>query len=131
MKTILLVDDSEMQLNLLSMFLDSEERKIITASDGLEGLNQAIAFRPDLIITDLVMPGLSGLEFCRRLKKDERLKKIPIVVCSSKDRDIDKKWSFKQGASAYLVKPLSKEVINLTVEKYLSQCLDSSYLALK
>lgn len=123
MKTILIVDDSKIQLKLVTSFLKSDERKIITARNGIEGLNQAIAFRPDLIITDLVMPGLSGLELCRRLKKDERLKQIPIVVCSSKNRDIDKKWSFKQGAFAYLVKPLSKEVINLAIEKYLSQSI--------
>ncbi|MEM8831102.1 MAG: response regulator [Cyanobacteria bacterium P01_G01_bin.19] len=123
MKTILIVDDSEIQLKLVTGFLKSDERKIITARNGIEGLNQAIAFKPDLIITDLVMPGLIGLELCRRLKKDERLKQIPIVVCSSKNRDIDKKWSFKQGAFAYLVKPLSKEVINLAIEKYLSQSI--------
>ena len=121
MKTILIVDDSEIQLNLVSSFLDLDERKIITARDGIEGLDRAFANRPDLIITDLVMPRLSGLEFCRRLKKDRRLKKIPIIVCSSKDRDIDRKWSFKQGASAYLVKPFSKEVINLAIEKCLNR----------
>ena len=120
MKTILIVDDSEIQLKLVSSFLNLNERKIITATDGIEGLKQAIACQPDIIITDLVMPGLSGLEFCRRIKKDERLKEIPIIVCSSKERDIDRKWSFKQGASAYLVKPLSKEVINSAIEKYLS-----------
>ena len=121
MKTILIVDDSKIQLNLVSSFLNTEERKIVTARDGIEGFNQALTNRPDLIITDLVMPGLSGLEFCRQLKKDERLKKIPIIVCSSKDRDIDRKWSFKQGASAYLVKPFSKEVINLAIEKCLNR----------
>jgi two-component system, chemotaxis family, response regulator PixH len=109
MKTVLVVDDLQAQLNLISGYLQQEGFKVVTAENGDEALAKASAQSPDLVITDLVMPKMSGLEFCRALKKNPETANIPVIACTTKDRDIDKKWAKKQGVVAYLVKPFTKE----------------------
>ncbi|MGL4882043.1 MAG: response regulator [Waterburya sp.] len=109
MKTVLVVDDLQAQLNLISGYLKQEGFKVVTAENGNEALVKASAQAPDLVITDLVMPEMSGLEFCRALKKNPETANIPVIACTTKDRDIDKKWAKKQGVVAYLVKPFTRE----------------------
>ncbi|MEO1342217.1 MAG: response regulator [Cyanobacteria bacterium J06635_13] len=82
--------------------------KVVTAANGSEALEKATAQAPDLVITDLVMPEMSGLEFCRKLKKNPETAEIPVIACTTKDRDMDKKWAKKQGVVAYLVKPFTQ-----------------------
>ena len=109
MKTILVVDDLQAQLKLISGYLEQEGYQVVTAGNGNEALEKASAQTPDLVITDLVMPEMSGLEFCRKLKKNPQTASIPVIACTTKDRDIDKKWAKKQGVVAYLVKPFTQE----------------------
>ena len=109
MKTVLVVDDLQAQLNLISGYLEQEGFKVVTAGNGNEALEKANAQVPDLVITDLVMPEMSGLEFCRKLKKNPETAEVPVIACTTKDRDMDKKWAKKQGVVAYLVKPFTKE----------------------
>ena len=109
MKTILVVDDLQAQLNLISGYLKQEGFNVVTAGNGSEALEKATAQIPDLVITDLVMPEMSGLEFCRKLKKNPDTASIPVIACTTKDRDMDKKWAKKQGVVAYLVKPFTQE----------------------
>ena len=116
MKTVLVVDDLKAQLNLISGYLEQEGFLVMTAANGNEALVKATAESPDLVITDLVMPEMSGLEFCRKLKKDPATASIPVIACTTKDREIDKKWAKKQGVVAYLVKPFTKEEIIAAVK---------------
>lgn len=109
MKTILVVDDLQAQLNLITGYLEQEGFTVVTAGNGSEALEKATAQIPDLVITDLVMPEMSGLEFCRKLKKNPDTASIPVIACTTKDRDMDKKWAKKQGVVAYLVKPFTQE----------------------
>ena len=111
MKTILVVDDLKAQLNLITGYLEQEGFQVVTAENGSEALAKATAENPDLVITDLVMPEMSGLEFCRKLKKNPQTASIPVIACTTKDRDMDKKWAKKQGVVAYLVKPFTQEEI--------------------
>ena len=111
MKTVLVVDDLKAQLNLISSYLEQEGFHVVTANNGNEALEKASAQIPDLIITDLVMPEMSGLEFCRKLKKNPETAKVPVIACTTKDREMDKKWAMKQGVVAYLVKPFTQEEI--------------------
>jgi twitching motility two-component system response regulator PilH len=67
--------------------------------------------KPDVVITDLVMPGMSGLELCRSLKKNIETKDVPIVACTSKNQELDKLWGMKQGIDVYITKPFSREDI--------------------
>ena len=111
MKTILVVDDLQAQLNLISGYLEQEGFQVVTAENGNEALEKATAKVPDLVITDLVMPEMSGLEFCRKLKKNPATASVPVIACTTKDRDMDKKWAKKQGVVAYLVKPFTQQEI--------------------
>ncbi|MEY2859052.1 MAG: hypothetical protein RLZZ74_3365 [Cyanobacteriota bacterium] len=117
MKTILVVDDLQAQLNLISGYLEKEGFNVVTAGNGQEALEKASAQVPDLVITDLVMPEMSGLEFCRKLKKNPETASIPVIACTTKDRDIDKQWAKKQGVVAYLVKPFTQAEMVSAVRK--------------
>ncbi len=105
----MLVEDTPSQMDLMDSYLRESGHTIIRITDSKEALNKAVEQKPDVIVTDVVMPGLSGFELCRRLKNNPATAKIPVVICSSKDQQIDRLWGMKQGATAYLTKPFSRE----------------------
>ncbi|MBD2437417.1 PleD family two-component system response regulator [Nostoc sp. FACHB-110] len=107
--TILIVEDSPSELELMSHYLRESGYNVIKASGAKEALEQAILQQPDAIVTDVVMPGMSGFELCRSLKKNPTTQKVPIVICSSKNLEIDRLWAMKQGADVYLTKPYTRE----------------------
>lgn len=109
MTTILVVEDTPSQLELMNIFLQEGGYVVIRASNAKDGLEKARLDQPDVIITDVVMPGMSGFEFCRKLKRNLDTKKIPIIFCSSKNKDIDRIWGIRQGADVYLTKPFTKQ----------------------
>lgn len=115
MSRILLVEDNPAQLDLMEVYLREGGHFVIRLSDPKEALNKAVEQKPDVIVTDVVMPGMSGFELCRRLKQNPATAKVPIVICSSKDQEIDRLWGMKQGADAYLTKPFSREQLLRTV----------------
>ncbi|MGB3760948.1 MAG: response regulator [Rivularia sp. (in: cyanobacteria)] len=107
--TILVVEDSPSELELISHFLNESGYKVIKATGGTEALKKLESEKPDAIITDVVMPGMSGFELCRFLKKNPETEKLPIVICSSKNQEIDRLWAMRQGADAYVTKPYTRE----------------------
>ncbi|MBU7582337.1 MAG: response regulator [Nostoc sp. TH1S01] len=107
--TILIVEDSPSELELMSHYLKESGYNVIKATGAKEALEQAILQNPDAIVTDVVMPGMSGFELCRSLKKHPVTQKLPIVICSSKNLEIDRLWAMKQGADVYLTKPYTRE----------------------
>jgi two-component system, chemotaxis family, response regulator PixH len=107
--TILIVEDSPSELELMSYFLTESGYNVIPATGAKEALEKALLQQPDVIVTDVVMPGMSGFELCRYLKKNPATQKVPIVICSSKNQEIDRLWAMKQGADAYLTKPYTRE----------------------
>jgi two-component system, chemotaxis family, response regulator PixH len=109
MATALVVDDTPSELELISTYLQQEGFTVVKMSDSQAALKQAQEIKPDVVVTDVVMPGMSGFELCRNLKSSPETEKVPVVVCSSKNQEIDKLWAMKQGASAYVIKPFSKE----------------------
>lgn len=111
MITILIVEDTISELELMSHYLRESGYNVINAIGAKEALNKVIEQKPDVIVTDVVMPGMSGFELCRRLKAHPDTEKIPIVICSSKNQEIDRLWGMKQGADAYLTKPFTREQI--------------------
>lgn len=106
---ILIVEDSPSELKLMSQYLKDSGYNVIQAGGGKEALELALEEKPDVIVTDVVMPGMSGFELCRSLKRDPATQKVPIVICSSKNQEIDRLWAMRQGADAYLTKPYTKE----------------------
>jgi len=107
--TILVVEDSPSELELISHFLNESGYKVIKATGGTEALKKLESEKPDAIITDVVMPGMSGFELCRSLKKNPDTQKVPVVICSSKNQEIDRLWAMRQGADYYVTKPYTRE----------------------
>jgi two-component system, chemotaxis family, response regulator PixH len=107
--TILIVEDSPSELELMSHFLKESGYNVIKATGAKEALDKALSENPDVIVTDVVMPGMSGFELCRSLKKNPVTQKVPIVICSSKNQEIDRLWAMRQGADAYVTKPYTRD----------------------
>ncbi len=105
MRAVLLVEDSPVQQEMISGLLKDNGWRVIVAEDGLKALEEIEKFSPDLIVLDIVMPGINGYEVCRRLKSDPKLQNVPVVMCSSKGEEFDRYWGMKQGADAYVAKP--------------------------
>lgn len=106
---ILLVEDSLREWKMISHYLGDWGYKIIKASSAKEALEMALEEKPDAIVTNVMMPGMSGFELCRFLKINLTNQKVPIVVCSNKNQAVHHLWARKQGADVYLTKPYTPE----------------------
>lgn len=107
--TILVVEDSLSELKLISYFLRDRGYNIIKATNAKEALEIVLEEKPNAIITDVIMPGMSGFELCRFLNRNPTNRKVPIIICSSKNQAIHHLWARKQGADAYITKPYTLE----------------------
>jgi twitching motility two-component system response regulator PilH len=103
---ILVVDDSLSQRLVLNALLSKAGHTVIMANDGEEGVAKAKSELPDLIIMDIVMPGLNGFQATRAITNDETTWHIPVILLTSKDMDSDRIWALRQGATAFLNKPV-------------------------
>ncbi len=119
MAKILIADDSPTDIAFIKEALKSTPHQIVTAADGEEAEKTIRAGGVDLVILDVVMPKKNGFQVCRDLKKDDALKKIPVVLVTSKTGDSDKFWGKKQGADEYITKPFEPVDILLAVKKHL------------
>lgn len=105
---VLVADDSPTQLSMMTEpFL--EEYDVITAKDGEEALEKAYSERPALIVLDVIMPKRNGFQVCRKIKSNEELKAMKIILLTSKSQESDKFWGMKQGADAYVTKPFDNQ----------------------
>ena len=114
--TILIVEDSPSEMELMSHYLRESGFMVLNATGAKQGLEVALEQKPNIILTDVVMPGMSGFELCRNLKKNPVTQKIPIIICTSKNQEIDRLWGMKQGADAYITKPFSREQLIQSVK---------------
>ncbi len=103
---ILVVDDDQSILRLAEKILQKKDYNVITATNGLQALQKARNESPDLIVLDLMLPGLDGFEICDRLRHMAETIKVPILILSAKGSNSDKSTAAKLGASAYLTKPI-------------------------
>jgi len=115
--TVLVVEDAPSEMALMRHYLNEMGYSVIGAPTGKEGLDKAIAQKPDVIVTDVVMPGISGFELCRKLKRTPETCEVPIVMCSSKKQTIDRLWGMRQGAKVYLTKPYTQDELIAAVEQ--------------
>lgn len=104
-KKILIVDDEEYIVELLRINLKKQGYEPICAYSGTEALEQAQKMRPDLILLDIMMPDMDGLETCRKLREDRTMKKVPIIILSAKSEETDKVIGLGVGADDYMTKP--------------------------
>jgi twitching motility two-component system response regulator PilH len=113
MAKILVVDDSPTMLSGTSKILESAGHDVIHAINGAEGIEKADSGRPDLILMDVVMPGLNGFQATRTITTAQNTKHIPVIMLTTKDQETDKVWAQRQGASDYIIKPPnSKELLS-------------------
>jgi twitching motility two-component system response regulator PilH len=111
---ILVVDDSASQRLLLSAILTEQGYQVVTANDGAEAVEQSKKEMPDLIIMDVIMPNLNGFKATRAITTDETTWHIPVILLTSKDMESDRIWGLRQGATAFLHKPVDpNELIEL------------------
>jgi DNA-binding response OmpR family regulator len=116
MSTALVVEDSLTDMQILTHCLQQGGFNVLTANSGEEALTKISSNKPDIIILDVVLPGCSGFEVCREIKDAAATSKIPIVICSTKAGEMDKFWGMKQGANAYLTKPIDQAEFVRTVK---------------
>ncbi len=110
-ETLLVVEDEEDILELLTYNLSREGYKVIGVTDGLKGLQAADAKLPDLVLLDLMLPGMDGLDVCRQLKKNDKTARIPIVIVTAKGDESDVVAGLELGADDYVAKPFSIKVL--------------------
>lgn len=112
MANILIVDDSPTETHVLTSMLEKNGHTVSTASSGEEGVEKAKAEKPDLILMDVVMPGMNGFQAARQITTEPDTESIPIIIVSTKDQETDKMWGLRQGAKDYVTKPADeKELI--------------------
>ena len=109
--TILVVDDSATECAMLERMLKANGYRVITAMSGEIAIARAASEHPDLILMDIVMPGLNGFQTTRAIGADERIRNIPVVICSGKSQDSDRVWGMRQGAKDYITKPVDERLL--------------------
>ena len=119
-KKILIIEDDPATSRLVSYSLNHEGYEVITAPNGLDGVRKARTEKPDLIILDVMLPGMDGFEICHRLRSEPETVKLPVLMFSAKAQEADKDTGLRVGADDYLVKPAAPSDIVNRVEKLLS-----------
>lgn len=108
MARILIVDDSPTEVYILKGMLEKNGFQTLTAAGGDEGVQKAREEKPDLILMDVVMPGMNGFQATRQISRDPETSTIPIIIVTTKDQETDKVWGLRQGAKDYMTKPVSE-----------------------
>jgi DNA-binding response OmpR family regulator len=118
-KRILLVEDDPAVLRAVSYMLGKEGYEVLTASNGLDGLTKAKGESPDLLILDVMLPGIDGFEICHRLRAEPQTAQLPILMLSAKGQAADKSMGLQVGANEYLTKPVERLVLLGKIEALL------------
>ncbi len=119
--TILVVDDEPGIRELTQMILENKGYHVITAENGVEALQKAERETPDLVLLDVVLPGISGVEVCRILKSQAKTRSIPLVMFTVLGRDVDQRLAEESGCDGYFLKPFTPEDLLDEVKKYLKK----------
>lgn len=119
LKLLVVEDNDEFRTFLLNEL--SEHYSVITASDGKEGLEKTLEHLPDLIISDIMMPVMSGIELCQKLKNDVNISHIPVIILTAKASDAAQIEGLEAGADAYITKPFNMEILQLRIHHLLEQ----------
>lgn len=112
---VLVVDDDWEDLSRIAGPLWESGYEVVTAIDGDEAIEKALTERPNCIVLDIVLPKQSGFQVCRRLKRMEECRQIPIILLSGKNTPQDRHWGMQQGADIYLTKPFNRDELVASV----------------
>lgn len=119
MKRILVIEDNETNIYLVSFILKKNGLEVIEARSGEEGVELAIKEKPDLILMDIQLPGIDGLEATRRIRESEAEEEVPIVALTSYAMTGDRDKSLAAGCTGYIEKPINPDTFMGEIEKYL------------
>lgn len=120
-KKILLVDDSNTVLLLHQMTLRSSGYQLLVARDGEEAVQRARAERPDLILMDVVMPRMNGIEACRRIREEDATRHVPIIMVTTRGEPVNVEMGYQAGCNEYLTKPFDGRELMACVRNYLGE----------
>jgi twitching motility two-component system response regulator PilH len=120
MARILIVDDSPTETFAFKTVLEKHGHEVLNAENGADGVALARQEKPDLVLMDIVMPGLNGFQATRQLAKGGETAHIPVIIVTTKDQETDRVWGKRQGAKGYLVKPVQEDLLMTTVNKALA-----------
>ena len=120
MAKVLIVDDSPTETHKLTGMLEKHGHTVITAETGEKGVSVARLQRPDLVLMDIVMPGLNGFQATRQLTKAPETCAIPVIIVTTKDQETDRVWGLRQGARAYLTKPIDEKKLMSVMAEVMS-----------
>ncbi len=115
MTRVLIVDDSPTEMQLLSGIMEQHGYDVITAENGEEGVAMAKSSQPDVILMDVVMPGMNGFQATRQISKSAETAHIPVIIITTKDQETDRIWGLRQGAKDFLTKPVQEGKLLTTV----------------
>ena len=110
-RRILVVDDSATERHMLKDLLTKAGYDVVSSENGEDAIAKARLLKPDLILMDVVMPGLNGFQATRAISRDPVTRSIPVIMCTSKSQETDKIWGLRQGAKDYVVKPVDRDVL--------------------
>jgi len=114
---ILIVDDSPTEIYKLSVMLEKNGFNVLTAENGEVGVAITKQEKPDLVLMDVVMPGLNGFQATRQLTRDAETAHIPVIIVTTKNQETDKLWGERQGAKGYLTKPVDESTLLSTINQ--------------
>jgi twitching motility two-component system response regulator PilH len=113
MSKVLVVDDSPTELSQIKEMLEELGHDVMTAENGIDGVKLASKEQPDIVLMDIVMPGMNGFQATRQIWRSAETRHIPVIIISSKSQETDKVWGERQGAKGYLIKPVdSQDLVN-------------------
>ena len=117
--TVLIVDDTIANVLLLKVLIGNQKYRIVTANNGMEALQAVEKESPDLILLDIMMPGMNGYEVAEKLKTDPQTQEIPIIFLTARDTEADMIEGFRAGCDDYIAKPFSMELLYQRIEAVL------------
>lgn len=119
-KKILVVEDERQLLKLVTVHLEKEGYEVLPAIDGEEALKTISQTPPDLVVLDIILPGIGGYEVCSKLRAQESTRTIPIIMFTSRGGDLDRAMGFQCGANDYIVKPYNPKVLLEKIKELLT-----------
>ncbi len=131
LKKILMIEDEPAFLYMMKKRLAHEGYEVVSAQNGLDGLATARSENPDLIILDIMLPGMDGLKVCRMIKSDINLRNIPVAMLTSRDLEEDAETAKRCGANAFIIKTTRTEIVIDIIKKLLEKSLNESKNILK
>jgi len=120
MTKVLIVDDSQAESNQLKNMLEKNGFEVLSVENGADGVAVAKKELPDVVLMDIVMPGLNGFQATRQITHGDDTSHIPVIIVTNKDQETDRMWGKRQGAKGYLIKPVDESKLVGTIQDAIS-----------